>query len=92
MLFLKKVIPNLYLKPYAIEQINCIYENNKNIFNSSLILKANKALSYLTFILKEIHEFINIRIHESTYLMEVRMLLRELELFKEKSILVKVKL
>jgi hypothetical protein len=42
--------------------------------------------------LREIYEYINIKINENTYLMEFRKLSKDLDVLKEKSKLVKVNL
>jgi hypothetical protein len=42
--------------------------------------------------LKEIYEYINIKIDENSYLMEVRILMRDVEVFKEKLKYVRVKI
>lgn len=51
---------NLLLSNEQYKALLNIVENNKNILNSSYVLKINRVASYFTFILKEIYDYVNL--------------------------------
>ena len=75
-----------------LNRFNTIIENNKKILNPSYFLKKNKALSYVSFILKEIYEYLNIRISGNVLLNDVNLMKKEIQRMREKNKLIKLKL
>ena len=57
-----------------IEKIVVLCENNPKIFNSSEIMKFNKAMSFMCFIIKETFEFIKQKTEDGKYLICLRKL------------------
>jgi hypothetical protein len=64
--------------------IKNIVEKNMFIFNSSYVLKINKAASFLTFILKEIYDYLNLKLKDGTLLICMRKQKHESKKSKEK--------
>ena len=57
-----------------VEKIVELCENNPKVFNSSEIMKYNKAMSFMCFIIKEIYDFIKQKAEDGTYLISLRKL------------------
>ena len=72
--------------------INKIISSNKNVLNSTHFLKINKAVAYITFIIKEIYDYINIKLNNTTYLCEIKKIRNEILNLKEKNKLIKNKI
>jgi hypothetical protein len=56
---LNHICDNLSLSKIQIEKINSIILENPNILQSHIMVKYNKPISFITFIIKEIYEFLN---------------------------------
>jgi hypothetical protein len=78
----------LYLTKEQINEINQIYESNEKILDSTYMSKINKVFSYITYILKEIHTYINTKINDQ-YLPEINTLAYEINRLKEKHKLIR---
>jgi hypothetical protein len=85
------IINNLYQSKENIELINCITEGNRNIFNPSYMSGVNRVVSYMTYILGEICNFINIKVN-GHYVTEINDMLNQINLLKEKNKLIKNKI
>jgi len=83
---------NLTLTNDQILHINKIISNNKHVLNSTHYLKINKAVAYITFIIKEIYDFINIKVNKNVYLCEVKKLKNDIQNLTEKNKLIKSKI
>ncbi len=60
-----------------------IVETNLNVLNPSYILKSHKPGSFLTFILKEIYEYINMRAPDGTLILDLKKQRQELRRIKD---------
>lgn len=59
-------------------------QNNKNIFNSTFILKISRPASYITFILKEIYDYLNLKAEDGTPIISLKRIKNEMIKIKEK--------
>jgi hypothetical protein len=75
---------NLLLTNDQFSKLIKIIENNKNILVSSNIIKINKTMSYVTFIMKEIYDYVNMKTSDGTLIMNLKKQKLELEKLKEK--------
>ena len=75
-----------------IEKIVVLCENNPKIFNSSEIMKFNKAMSFMCFIIKETYEFVKQKTQDGKFLISLRKLNALYLNYKEKVDVLKKKL
>jgi len=74
-LFMNHIVKNTNnLSIKQVEKIVSFCESNPKIFNSSEILKMNKAMSFLCFIIKEIYDFVKQKTEDGTLFMSLRKL------------------
>lgn len=74
-LFMNYIVKNTNnLSTKQVEKIVTFCENNPKIFNSSEMLKMNKAMSFLCFIIKEIYDFVKQKTEDGIYFISLRKL------------------
>ncbi len=74
---------NLLLTNDQYARMSDIVEADKNVLNPSYILKSHKPISYITFILKEIYDFVNRKTLDGTLIQDLRKQRQELRKLKE---------
>ncbi len=89
---MKVICYNVVLTRDQLNRFNTIIENNKKILNPCYFFKNNRALSYVSFIMKEIYEYLNIRISSSIMLNDVNLMKKDIHRMREKNKLIKLKL
>jgi hypothetical protein len=89
---MKVICHNLVLSKEHLYRFNIIIENNENLLNSNYFLKINKAISFISFILREIHCYLNIRLNDNVMLNDINLIKKEILRLKEKNKLIKLKL
>lgn len=62
----------MVLSRLQIEKILGLCENNPKLFNTSELIKVNRACSYLSFVLKEIKDYISAKHTDGTFFEEIR--------------------
>ena len=90
-LFSNVLLNNLSISKDRINEINRIVESNGNIFNANYIKGANRLISYITYYLKEICEFINHKVN-GFYVTELDIMLKQIIKLKEKIAFIKNKI
>jgi hypothetical protein len=85
------IISNLSLNVEQIGLINSIVESNRKIITSHYMYGVNRVISYTTFILGEICNYINIKVN-GIYVTEINLMLRKINVLKEKNRIIKNKI
>lgn len=62
----------MVLSRSQIEKILGICESNPKIFNTSELIKLNRACSYLSFVLKEIKDYVSVKHSDGIFYEEIR--------------------
>lgn len=70
---------NLNLDRPQLDKVQAMVSSNPKLFATSEILKHNRTMSYLTFVLKDIKDFLLAKTDEGLYFEEVRNAGRRLE-------------
>ncbi len=83
-LFQNLICNNLLLSHEQISKIISIVEKNENVLNPTHILKSCKVAACVTFIIKEIYEYVTVKAHDSTPILLLRKHRNNLRKMKEK--------
>lgn len=71
-LFTVTIQDSFCLSRSQIDELLTLFDSSPKIVNTSELIKINRAISYLTFILKDVKEFVSIKHNEEVYLEELR--------------------
>jgi hypothetical protein len=82
-LFLNIICHNLTLNTEQYTKIIEIIEMNKQILNSAYVLRFNKIASYITFIIKEIYDYITLRTEDGLLLLNLKKKYHELKKMRD---------
>jgi hypothetical protein len=83
-LFQNVICNNLLLSNDQISKIISIVEKTENVLNPTYILKSCKVIAYVTFIIKEIYEYLTVKAHDGTPILYLRKHRNNLKKLKEK--------
>jgi len=61
-----------------------MFSENPKIISSPDLLKLNKCVSFMTFIIKEIYEYVNSKFSDGTLVLKIRLQIAEYNSKKEK--------
>lgn len=65
------------------EKINQIVDLDKGVLNYGIVIKLNKAAAFLTFVTKEIYDYINMKSDDGAMIFDVRNKYIEVKEFKK---------
>ncbi len=68
---------NIEINAVQLEKLTKLVSDNPKIFSSNDLTKLNRCISYMTFILKEIYDFVNAK-HEEIPIQTIRFLKKEI--------------
>ncbi len=71
-MFTVTIQDNFCLSRPQIDELLALFDNSPKIINTSELIKINRAISYLTFILKDVKEFVAVKHNDDIYVEELR--------------------
>lgn len=83
-MFLNYISKNTNITTKQFEQITELIKERPKILSSADLLKINRSMSYMTFILKEIYEYITAKLSDGTALFSLREAKREINELNER--------
>ena len=83
-LFLNIICYNLILTKDQFILIKEVVDSNQNFLNPSAMLKKNKIVSYITFIVKEIYDYIHFKTEDGTMIQNLKKRYYELNQMKKR--------
>ncbi len=66
-----------------IEKLIVLTEKYPKLFNTSELIKINRAMSYLSFVFKDIKEYVTKKTDDGVFYEEIRFVKRRIKLLKE---------
>lgn len=82
-LFLNYISRNTNLTDEQFNKMTNLIQENPKLLSSSDLMKINRCVSYLTFILKEINDFTTAKLSDGTPVYKIRQLKNEVKLIEE---------
>ena len=73
------------MSPSQYNQIFTIVNSNKDILNFSHMLRINKIVSCMSFMIKEIYDFLNLKTKDGTLIVYIKKQKNDLNKLKEKN-------
>lgn len=82
---MNQIVKNVsFISQTQIEQLASLWKSQPNLFSSSEMLKLNRSVSYMTFIIKEIFTYVFITASDGTHVYTLRETLKESIALNEK--------